>query len=76
MAAVVNLAHALGVVAIAEGVETQAQRIALEGLGCDECQGYYFSRPVAPEMITELLGGSGCLNPVSFDRQALSSGHG
>ena len=53
VAAIVNLAHALGVVALAEGVETQAQRDALEGLGCDQCQGFYFGRPVEPDVIAQ-----------------------
>jgi diguanylate cyclase (GGDEF)-like protein len=61
MAAVINLAHALGVVALAEGVETGAQRATLQELGCDECQGYFFSRPVEAGAITALLGSSGHL---------------
>jgi diguanylate cyclase (GGDEF)-like protein/PAS domain S-box-containing protein len=65
MAAVINLAHALGVVAVAEGVETQSQRSALQALGCDECQGFFFSFPLEAEAITALLGGSGHLDPES-----------
>jgi diguanylate cyclase (GGDEF)-like protein/PAS domain S-box-containing protein len=53
VAAIVNLAHALGVIALAEGVETQAQRHALERLGCDHCQGFYFGRPVEPGLIAQ-----------------------
>jgi diguanylate cyclase (GGDEF)-like protein/PAS domain S-box-containing protein len=56
VAAIVNLAHALGVVALAEGVETQAQRDTLERLGCDQCQGFYFGRPADPGEIALLLG--------------------
>ncbi len=37
---VVRLAHALGLQTIAEGVENEQQRVALEGLGCDAWQGY------------------------------------
>ena len=61
VAAVVNLAHALGVVALAEGVETEAQHDVLERLGCDQCQGYFFSRPVQPDVITNLLMSTGRL---------------
>jgi EAL domain-containing protein (putative c-di-GMP-specific phosphodiesterase class I) len=48
VAAVVNLAHALGLEVVAEGVETPAQLEALRELGCDFAQGYLFSRPMPP----------------------------
>jgi diguanylate cyclase (GGDEF)-like protein/PAS domain S-box-containing protein len=44
--AVINLAHALGLRATAEGVETAHQRDQLEGLGCDHAQGFLFDRPL------------------------------
>jgi len=43
---VVDLGHNLGMSVIAEGVETEAQRISLQALGCDRYQGFLFSRPV------------------------------
>ncbi|MCZ7535169.1 MAG: EAL domain-containing protein [Acidimicrobiia bacterium] len=46
VAAVIGLAHALGITAIAEGVETPAQLAELRALRCDAAQGYLFSRPV------------------------------
>jgi diguanylate cyclase len=46
VAAVINLAHALGLQVIAEGVESERQLAELERLGCDFAQGYLFSRPV------------------------------
>ena len=46
VAAVVNLAHALGLKVVAEGVESAAQLAALQELGCDFAQGYLFSEPV------------------------------
>ena len=42
---VVDLAHAYGLRVTAEGVETASQRDLLEGLGCDEIQGYSLGRP-------------------------------
>ncbi|HUY98058.1 MAG TPA: EAL domain-containing protein [Verrucomicrobiae bacterium] len=42
----VQLAHALGLQAVAEGVETEAQRVHLASLGCDLAQGYLWSRGV------------------------------
>jgi len=46
---VVNLGHALGVSVLAEGVETEAQKLLLEAAGCTLMQGYYFGKPVAIE---------------------------
>ena len=48
VASCVHLAHAMGLVSVAEGVETAAQRDALLALGCDVAQGYHYSRPVPP----------------------------
>lgn len=46
VAAVINLSHALGLRVVAEGVETQEQLIAVRALGCDQAQGFYWSKPV------------------------------
>ena len=46
VAAVVNLAHALGLVVVGEGVETEEQLVALRALGCDRAQGFLWSRPL------------------------------
>ena len=43
---IIDLAHALGVKVIAEGVETVEQYEALRTLGCDEVQGYFVGRPM------------------------------
>jgi diguanylate cyclase (GGDEF)-like protein/PAS domain S-box-containing protein len=55
VAAIIDLAHALGLVVIAEGVETEQQLLVLRRLECDQAVGYYFSRPLQPERLTELL---------------------
>jgi diguanylate cyclase (GGDEF)-like protein/PAS domain S-box-containing protein len=47
--AVVSLAHALGLRAVAEGVETPEQLAELRTLGCEMGQGYLFGRPAPPE---------------------------
>jgi EAL domain-containing protein (putative c-di-GMP-specific phosphodiesterase class I) len=49
------LTERLGIRVIAEGAETAAQLKALKALGCREFQGYYFSRPLTPEKMTEML---------------------
>jgi len=53
--AIISLAHGLGMTVVAEGVETKAQRYLLSELGCDQFQGYLFSRPRKPAEIVELL---------------------
>ncbi len=45
--AILSIARALGVKAIAEGVETAEQASVLLSLGCECAQGYYFARPMA-----------------------------
>jgi diguanylate cyclase (GGDEF)-like protein/PAS domain S-box-containing protein len=56
VSAVVALGHAMGLSVVAEGVETAEQADDVRRLGCDEMQGYYFSRPARPEMLQGLLG--------------------
>jgi len=54
VAAMVGLAHALGLQVIAEGVETLGQVDALRALGCDTAQGWHFSTPKpASELFAE-----------------------
>jgi EAL domain-containing protein (putative c-di-GMP-specific phosphodiesterase class I) len=48
---VVTLARALGMRSVMEGVETAEQLALLADLGCDEVQGYVFSRPLRPESV-------------------------
>jgi diguanylate cyclase len=47
--AIVSLAHALGMRAVAEGVETAEQLASLRTLGCELAQGYLFGRPAPPD---------------------------
>ena len=53
--AVITMGHALGLRIVAEGVETEVQRDILRRLGCDEMQGYVFSRPLSVEAAELLL---------------------
>jgi EAL domain-containing protein (putative c-di-GMP-specific phosphodiesterase class I) len=46
IAAIISLAHELGAVAIAEGVEESAQADALRALDCHVAQGYFFAKPM------------------------------
>ena len=52
---IVDIAKALKVPMIAEGVETKEQMLALRELGCDIVQGYYFSRPVPADEFETFL---------------------
>ena len=53
--AIVVMAHKLGLKVIAEGVETELQRNLLAAAGCDFGQGYYFSKPVAGNLLEKQL---------------------
>ncbi len=55
VAAIIDLAHALELTVIAEGVENDEQLAVLRRLGCDQAVGFHFSRPKAPEELTELI---------------------
>ncbi|MCD2449880.1 EAL domain-containing protein [Methylicorpusculum oleiharenae] len=53
--AIIGMAKGLGFKTIAEGVETQDQLDFLREKQCDEIQGYFFSKPVPPEVFAEML---------------------
>jgi len=54
----IELAHNLGLKVVAEGVETVEAKEMLKEYGCDEAQGYYFSRPVPTSDITRFFNAS------------------
>ena len=51
----IDLAHAVGIRAVAEGVETPGQVQALKVMGCDLAQGYHFARPLPAPLLKEWL---------------------
>ena len=53
--AIINMAHSLKLQVIAEGVERDAQLAYLRRHGCDEMQGYYFSKPVTELEFEQML---------------------
>jgi diguanylate cyclase (GGDEF)-like protein/PAS domain S-box-containing protein len=54
----VTLAHALGLLAIAEGIESDGQLTSLRGLGCDLAQGFLFAKPMPASQVESVLKGS------------------
>ena len=55
VAAIISLAHSLGLSVVAEGVEQQDQLIYLAGCGCDTIQGYMVSPPMRAEALEHFL---------------------
>jgi diguanylate cyclase (GGDEF)-like protein/PAS domain S-box-containing protein len=53
--AIISLSHSLDIKVVAEGVETKPQLMFLQKRGCDIMQGYYFSKPLPTQEITQLL---------------------
>ena len=55
VSAILSMSKALGLSVVAEGVETHGQRECLAAMGCEEAQGYLFSRPLHFDAARELL---------------------
>jgi diguanylate cyclase (GGDEF)-like protein len=52
---IIDMAHTLGSIVVAEGVETEAQAALLRSLGCEQAQGYFFARPMPEADLRALL---------------------
>ena len=70
-AAIISLAHSLRLHVIAEGVETEAQLTFLRRHGCDQMQGYYFSRPIPAADLQRMLAAGTGLTPSSERSESL-----
>jgi diguanylate cyclase (GGDEF)-like protein/PAS domain S-box-containing protein len=72
--AIIQLAQALDINVVAEGVETAAQLTQLRELGCNRAQGFHFARPLPPEQVLPWLSAwadaehGKCVLPAAADR--------
>ncbi len=55
LASVITMAHALGLLVIAEGVETSEQLTALSAMKCEEIQGYFYSKPMPAKDVPDWI---------------------
>jgi len=77
--AIIAMAQSLRHTVIAEGVETEAQAERLRAYGCDEMQGYLFSRPLPADQFVELLRNAlapGANVKENADRQRVGTARG
>ncbi len=66
---IISMANHLNLKVVAEGIETVEQASFLQNKGCDYYQGYYFSRPVTADQISQLLiGESNSPKPLKYQR--------
>jgi len=52
---IISMAHSLGFITVAEGVETIEHAKLLKSMDCDQLQGYYFSKPVVKDEFTKFI---------------------
>jgi EAL domain-containing protein (putative c-di-GMP-specific phosphodiesterase class I) len=55
VSSIISMAHGMGVKVVAEGVEEVEQVEILKSHKCDEIQGYYYSKPVSPEQVSQFV---------------------
>ena len=72
--AVVGLAHSLEMRVVAEGVDSQAQAVALRRLGCDELQGFWILESVTLAELEEVLADGGLLKKTRLGVLAVPKG--
>ncbi len=58
VAAIIGLAHSIGLSVVCEGIENAQQREQVTDMGADACQGFYFAKPMRAARIAGLMDGS------------------
>ena len=69
----IELAHNLGLKAVAEGVESAEVWERLKAMGCDSAQGYYMSKPLTPEKFAEWMQTSPWGHALASDKRVVNS---
>jgi EAL domain-containing protein (putative c-di-GMP-specific phosphodiesterase class I) len=69
--AIVELAGTLGLLTVAEGIETTQQSETVAALGCDIAQGYLFSRPIEADAVSAVMSAS-VVSEIILPRQPLA----
>ncbi|MEN8199926.1 MAG: EAL domain-containing protein [Thermodesulfobacteriota bacterium] len=59
---IIDLAHNLGLIVVAEGVETEEVALRLSNMNCDMLQGYFFSRPLPADQFEEWFTSNPAIN--------------
>jgi diguanylate cyclase (GGDEF)-like protein len=73
--AMIRMGRSLNLRVVAEGVETPRELAFLQARGCEEAQGFYFSRPVIAQRFAKLLA-TGLPEPVSINARSVGKRHG
>ncbi len=71
--AILGIAQGMNLVVVAEGIETETQAQHLLALGCRSGQGYFFSKPLSVEEMTQLIATYGQDSPTHFDETTTAS---
>ena len=72
----IDLAHALGASVVAEGIETEAERMRLAELACDLAQGYLIGRPLPADELEQLVRSDAQTHPPGHRTSTHSPAHG
>lgn len=69
VSAVIGMGRQLGLNTLAEGVETESERLALQNAGCDDVQGFLLGRPMTEDAVDQLLAAQASRNKAASVRQ-------